>query len=102
MTEPDSPIFRLLNDMRHGHIAAMEAVTAQLGTVKRLYQNLDQAHDNLDAPVAGNARIERTLRQVQSDLIAVENQNIARHGETLNLLRRVTVLEDVGPARGLA
>ena len=39
------------------------------------------------------AETGKALRQVQSDVVALGNQNIARHGEILNILRRLDDVE---------
>ena len=99
-SEPESLILRMLRDMREEHVASLEAMNAQMRTVRRFYEQTNLILDRLDATDANllalrsdmqsfRAETGKTLRQVQGDIVAMENQNIARHGETINLMNRM-------------
>ena len=79
-TEPESLIHRLLERMRAEHTAAMDAMMTELAATRRVFASMEGFHD-------------KALRQVQGDVIALETQNIARHGEVLNILRRIDEVE---------
>ena len=95
--EPENLTLRMLIDMRSSHAAAMDAVQANMRAMSRMMEQLGSFIDRIDAIEARligfQAETGKTLRMIQSDVIAMENQNIARHGETINLLGRVRILE---------
>ncbi len=102
--DPENHTLHLLGRMRDEHVAAMAAVTRQLDGVRVLLASLEQFHDKLDRLSAdmNDVRVEVTsfraetgkaLRLIQSDVISLEGQNISRHGEVLNILRRLDGVE---------
>ncbi len=102
--EPEDHTPHLLTRMRDGHAAAMAAVTRQLDGVRVLSASLEQVHDKLDrlSTDMNGGRVEvasfraetgKALRHTQGDVISLEGRNISRHGEALNILRRLDDVE---------
>ena len=52
----------------------------------RLYEHVDKLTDE----------VRRDFQSVKSDIIALESQNISRHGETINAIRRIEAIERPG------
>ncbi len=58
--------------------------------IVRLYEHVDRLTDE----------VRRDFQSVKSDIIMLENQNISRHGETINAIRRIEAMERRGPLQG--
>ena len=95
---PEDLIFRMMERMRAEHSASLEAMMTELAATRRVFASVGDLHDKIDAlrvDVASfRGEVGKALRQVQGDVIAAENQNIARHGEILNILHRLDKVED--------
>lgn len=93
----DSLTLRLLRDMRSEHAAAMQAVTTELTTMRRLYANMERMFDRLDDIKAEltvfRAETGKSLRGLQGDVIAAEGQDIARRSEIIDAINRITEVE---------
>jgi predicted RNase H-like nuclease (RuvC/YqgF family) len=91
--DPENLKLRMLRDMREEHAASLEAMNAQMRAVRRFYEQTNTILDRLDAMDANllsfRSETGRALRQIQGDIAAMENQNIARHGESIKLMNRM-------------
>ena len=88
---------RLLRDMRAEHSPAMQAMIAEAANTRRLYAQMDRMFDRLDEIKAElsafRAETGKSLRRLESDMIAAEGQNIARQAEIIDVINRVSELE---------
>lgn len=103
-TESESLTHSLLERMRAEHTAAMDAMMTELAATRRVFASMEGVHDKIDRfqtdlsafrtdMAAFRAETGKALRQIQGDVMALETQNIARHGEVLNILRRIDDVE---------
>ncbi len=103
--EPDNLILRMLIDMRNSHTAAMDAVQANMRVMGRIAEQVGGMIDRINAIevrlVTFQADTSKALRMLQTDVITMENQNIARHGETLNLLNEVKQIQNALAGAGI-
>ncbi len=80
MAEPDNIVLRELRAMRKDNDFLRENVVRLTELVGRVVSDL--------------AALRADVARVQSDMVLLENQNISRHGEIINILRRLEPLED--------
>jgi hypothetical protein len=63
----------------------------------RLYEHVDRLSDGLRGL---RDEVRRDFQSVKSDIVMLENQNIYRHGETINAIRRIEAIERSGASEG--
>jgi uncharacterized coiled-coil DUF342 family protein len=82
-----------LRGLRREVAALLENQTTFSKQIVRLYEHVDRLSDD----VRGLAdEVRRDFKSVKSDIVMLENQNIPRHGETINALRRIESIERAG------
>jgi hypothetical protein len=79
-----------LRGLRREVAALLENQATFSKQIVRLYEHVDRLTDE----------VRRDFQSVKSDIIALENQNISRHGETINALRRIENVEQSGTSGG--
>jgi hypothetical protein len=79
-----------LRGLRRDIAALLENQATFSKQIVRLYEHVDRLTDE----------VRRDFQSVKSDVIALENQNISRHGETINALRRIENVEQSGTSGG--
>ena len=62
-----------------------------------LYEHVDRLSDDLRGL---RDEVRRDFQSVKSDIVTLENQNISRHGETINAIRRIEAIERSGASEG--
>ncbi|SRR5579863_1360668 len=88
----DIPLVQL-RGLRREVAALLENQTTFSKQIVRLYEHVDRLSDDVRS-LADEVR--RDFKSVKSDIIMLENQNISRHGETINALRRIESVERSG------
>jgi hypothetical protein len=88
----DIPLVQL-RGLRREVAALLENQTTFSKQVVRLYEHVDRLSDDVRS-LADEVR--RDFKSGKSDIIMLENQNISRHGETINALRRIESVERSG------
>jgi hypothetical protein len=79
-----------LRGLRREVAALLENQATFSKQMVRLYEHVDKLSDE----VRGLAvEVRRDFQSVKSDIIMLESQNISRHGETINAIRRIEGIE---------
>jgi hypothetical protein len=79
-----------LRGLRREVAALLENQATFSKQMVRLYEYVDRLSDDLRG-LRGEVR--RDFQSVKSDIVTLENQNISRHGETINAIRRIEAIE---------
>jgi hypothetical protein len=88
---PDNLVLAQLTLMRDQQTAVFEMVKRAVELVGRQTEESAGVRSDL-------AAIRADLAHIKSDIVHLENQNISRHGESMNILERIMRLEiDRGP-----
>jgi hypothetical protein len=75
-----------LRGLRREVAALLENQATFSKQMVRLYEHVDKLTDE----------VRRDFQSVKSDIIMLESQNISRHGETINAIRRIEAIERPG------
>ncbi len=75
-----------LRGLRREVAALLENQATFSKQVVRLYEHVDKLTDE----------VRRDFQSVKSGIIMLESQNISRHGETINAIRRIEAIERPG------
>ena len=62
-----------------------------------VYEHVDRLSDDLRGL---RDEVRRDFQSVKSDIVMLENQNISRHCETINAIRRIEAIERSGTSEG--
>ena len=85
MTEtPEIIVLREIRAIRRDVQASMEAVTTAMKQTQRVYEHLQKFHDDITAL---RAEVRQGFLKQEIDIVGLENQSIARHGDAMNLAR---------------
>jgi hypothetical protein len=79
-----------LRGLRREVAALLENQTIFSKQIVRLYEHVDRLTDE----------VRRDFQSVKSDIDMLENQNISRHDETINAIRRIEAIERPGASEG--
>lgn len=79
-----------LRGLRREVAALLENQTIFSKQIVRLYEHVDRLTDE----------VRRDFQSVKADIVMLENQNISRHGETINAIRRIEAIERPGASEG--
>ena len=79
-----------LRGLRREVAALLENQTIFSKQIVRLYEHVDRLTDE----------VRRDFQSVKSDIVMLENQNISRHDETINAIRRIEAIERPGASEG--
>ena len=79
-----------LRGLRREVAALLENQTIFSKQIVRLYEHVDRLTDE----------VRRDFQSVKSDIVMLENQNISRHDETINAIRRIEAIERSGASEG--
>ncbi len=79
-----------LRGLRREVAAVLENQATFAKQIVRLYEHVDRLTDE----------VRRDFQSVKSDILLLENQNISRHGGTINAIRRIEAIERRGPSGG--
>ena len=94
---PDNLILIQLREMRREHAAAMGAVSTAMRAVESAFRQITSVAGDVGSIRVDIAELRLEMqtgfRELRGDMLHLENQNISRHGETLNLFRRVGEIE---------
>lgn len=85
MTEtPEIIVLREIRSLRPDVQATMEAVATSMNQTKRVYERLQQFHDDVTAL---RAELRQGFLKSEMDIVSLENQSVSRHGDAMNLAR---------------
>ena len=79
-----------LRGLRREVAALLENQATFSKQIVRLYEHVDRLTDE----------VRRDFQSVKSDIVMLENQNISRHDETINAIRRIEAIERPGASEG--
>jgi hypothetical protein len=82
-----------LRGLRREVAALLENQATFSKQVVRLYEHVDKLSDDLRGLTD---EVRRDFQSVKSDIIMLESQDISRHGETINAIRRIEAIERPG------
>ena len=82
-----------LRGLRREVAALLENQATFSKQMVRLYDHVDRLSDDLRGL---RDEVRRDFQSVRSDIVMLENQNISRHGETINAIRRIEAIERPG------
>jgi hypothetical protein len=83
---PDNLVLTQLAGLRDEQRATFDMVKRLAELVGRVTEDNANVRSDL-------ASIRADLAHVKADIVHLENQNISRHGEAMNILRRIAPLE---------
>jgi hypothetical protein len=86
-----------LRGLRREVAALLENQATFSKQMVRLYEHVDRLSDDLRGL---RDEVRRDFQSVKSDIVMLENQNISRHGETINAIRRIEAIERSGASEG--
>jgi hypothetical protein len=86
-----------LRGLRREVAALLENQATFSKQMVRLYDHVDRLSDDLRGL---RDEVRRDFQSVKSDIVILENQNISRHGETINAIRRIEAIERPGASEG--
>ena len=86
-----------LRGLRREVAALLENQATFSKQMVRLYEHVDRLSDDLRGL---RDEVRRDFQSVKSDIVTPENQNISRHGETINAIRHIEAIERPGASEG--